>query len=146
MRVGISVGLFIFSIGAIIASIYFSQSGFIWTAYVGPILALIAFALSIIIMPKISNDNNTIKNDEDSTQHFTSQPSWNYEYDDEADDENDEEEWDNEEEEEIRREEEEEEERRRQKEREEERRREEEEEFMMYYEEDVTPAVTGISR
>ena len=152
LRVSISVGLFILSIGVIIASIYFSQSGFLWTAYVGPILAFIAFVLSIIIMPKISNDNNTIKIEEDSTQHFVSQPSWNYEYDDE----DDEEEWDDEEEErrreeeeerrreeeeeeeeERRRQEEEEEERRRQKKEEEERRREEEEEeFMMYYEED----------
>ena len=144
LRVSISVGLFILSIGIIIASIYFSQSGFLWTAYVGPILAFIAFVLSIIIMPKISNDNNTINIEEDPTQHFVSQPSWNYEYDDE----DDEEEWDDEEEEEERRRqeeeeeerrrrEEEEEERRRQEEEEEERRREEEEEeFVMYYEED----------
>lgn len=131
-RVGISVGLFILSIGVIIASIYFSQSGWLWTAYVGPIVAFIAFVLSIIIMPKISNDNNTIKIEEDPNQHFASQPSWNYEYDDE----DDEEEWDDEEEEEERRRrEEEEEEQRRQKE-EERRREEEEEEFMMYYEKD----------
>lgn len=128
VRVGISVGLFIWSIGAIIASIYFSQSGLLWTAYVGPILAFIAFVLSIIIMPKTSNDNNSIKIEEKPTQHFISQPSWNYEDDDEDDDE----EWDDEEEEE-------EEERRRQEEEEEEERRreeEDEEEFMMYYEDD----------
>ena len=127
-RVGISVGLFIWSIGAIVASIYFSQSGLLWTAYVGPILALIAFVLSIIIMPKTSNDNNSIKIEEKPTQHFISQPSWNYE----DDDEDDEEEWDDEEEEE------EEERRRQEEEMEEERRREEEEEeeFMMYYEDD----------
>ena len=121
-RVGILVGLFIWSIGAIIASIYFSQSGLLWTAYVGPILALIAFVLSIITMPKTSNDNNSIKIEEKPTQHFISQPSWNYE--------DDEEEWDDEEEEEERR--------RQEEEEEEERRREEEEEeeFMMYYEDD----------
>lgn len=85
----------------------------LWTAYVGPILAFIAFVLSIIIMPKTSNDNNSIRIEEKPAQHFISQPSWNYEDDDE-------EEWDDEEEEE------------------EERRREEEdeEEFMMYYEDD----------
>ena len=129
-RVGISVGLFIWSIGAIITSIYFSQSGLLWTAYVGPILALIAFVLSIIIMPKANNNNDSIKIEEKPTQHFISQPSWNYE----DDDEDDEEEWDDEEEEE-----EEEEERRRQEEEEEEERRreeEDEEEFMMYYEDD----------
>ena len=122
VRVGISVGLFIWSIGAIIASIYFSQSGLLWTAYVGPILAFIAFVLSIITMPKTSNDNNSIKIEEKPTQHFISQPSWNYE--------DDEEEWDDEEEEEERR--------RQEEEEEEERRREEEEEeeFMMYYEDD----------
>ncbi|NLE06758.1 MAG: hypothetical protein GX638_18405 [Crenarchaeota archaeon] len=128
VRVGISVGLFIWSIGAIIASIYFSQSGLLWTAYVGPILAFIAFVLSVIIMPKTSNDNNSIKIEEKPTQHFISQPSWNYE----DDEEDDEEEWDDEEEEE-------EEERRRQEEEEEEERRreeEDEEEFMMYYEDD----------
>lgn len=92
-RVGISVGLFIWSIGAIIASIYFSQSGLLWMAYVGPILAFIAFILSIIIMPKTSNGNNSIKIEEKPTQHFISQPSWNYEDDDE--------EWDDEEEEEF---------------------------------------------
>ena len=126
VRVGISVGLFIWSIGAIIASIYFSQSGLLWTAYVGPTLAFIAFVLSIIIMPKTSNDNNSIKIEEKPTQHFISQPSWNYE----DDEEDDEEEWDDEEEEEERR--------RQEEEEEEERRREEEdeEEFMMYYEDD----------
>lgn len=123
-RVGISVGLFILSIGAIIASIYLSQSKLLWTAYVGPILAFISFVLSIIIMPKTSNDNNSIKIEENPTQHFISQPSWNYE----DDDEDDEEEWDEEEEEK-------EEERRRQEEEEEEERRLEEE-FMMYYEDD----------
>lgn len=120
-RVGISVGLFIWSIVAIIASIYYSQNGLLWTAYVGPILAFTAFVLSIIIMPKTSNRNNSIKIEEKPTQHFISQSSWNYE--------DDEEEWDDEEEEEERRRQEEEEE-----EEEEERRREEE--FMMYYEDD----------
>lgn len=138
VRVGISVGLFILSIGAIIASIYFSQIGLLWTAYAGPIFAFIAFVLSIIIMPKTSNNNNSIKIEENPTQHFISQPSWNYEDDDEDDDE----EWDDEEEEEEerrRQEEEEDEERRRQEEEEEEERRreeEDEEEFMMYYEDD----------
>ena len=120
-KVGISVGLFIWSIGAIIASIYFSQNGLLWAAYVGPILAFIAFVFSITIMPKTSNNNNSIKIEEKPAQHFISKPSWNYE--------DDEEEWDDEEKEEEER-------RREEEEEKEERRREEEddEEFMMYYE------------
>lgn len=60
VRVGISVGLFSWSICAVIASIVFSQQGLLWTAYVGPILAAIAFIASIIIMPKTKEDGSPI--------------------------------------------------------------------------------------
>ena len=60
VRVGISVGLFLWSIGAVIASIVFSQQGYLWTAYVGPILAVTTFVISIIIMPKTKEDGSPI--------------------------------------------------------------------------------------
>ena len=60
VRVGISVGLFLWSICAVIASIVFSQQGLLWTAYVGPIIAVIAIIASIIIMPKTKEDGSPI--------------------------------------------------------------------------------------
>lgn len=60
VRVGLSIGLFLWSIGAIIASIVFSQQGYLWTAYVGPILAIVAFVISIIMMPKAKEDGSLI--------------------------------------------------------------------------------------
>ena len=125
VRVGISVVLFVWSIVAIIASIYFSQNGLLWTAYAGPILAFLFFILSIIIMPKTRNDSNSNTIEEKLNQHFNSQTSWDYE------DDEDDEEWDDDEEEEEKR-------RQQEEEEDEERRHEEEdeEEFMMYYEDD----------
>ena len=60
VRVGISVGLFLWAIGCVIAAICFSQMGFLWTAFVGPILAVVAFVFSIIIMPKTNEDGTPI--------------------------------------------------------------------------------------
>lgn len=52
-RVGLSVGLFLWSIGCIIATIVFSQKGLgLWIVIVGPILSILAFIFSIILMPK----------------------------------------------------------------------------------------------
>ena len=119
VRVGISVGLFIWSIGAVIASICFSQMGLLWTAYVGPILAFLAFILSVVFMPKTNEDGTPIVIEKKRKEVFVSQPSWNYDDDDDDDDDD----WEDEEEDE--------EEERRCKEEE-----EDEEEFMMYYEGD----------
>lgn len=119
-RVGISVGLFVWSIGAIIASICFSQNGLLWTAYVGPIFAFVVFILSVIIMPKAREVDSSSADEIESREVFIYQPSWNSEADDE--------EWDDDDEEE------EEEERRCLKDEEEWRQEEDEEEFMMYYE------------
>ena len=126
-RVAISVGLFVWSIGAVIAAICFSQMGLLWTAYVGPILAFIAFIFSIIIMPKTNEDGKPIQTKKKEEKIYTYSPIW---VDDDEEDE-DEDDWDDEEEEEEER-------RRQEEEEEEERRREEEdeEEFMMYYEDD----------
>ena len=60
VRIGISVGLFLWAIGCIIAAICLSQIGLLWTAFVGPILAVVAFAFSIIIMPKTKEDGSPI--------------------------------------------------------------------------------------
>ena len=116
VRVGISVVLFVWSIVAIIASIYFSQNGLLWTAYAGPILAFLSFVLSVIIMPKARNGSNSNTIKEKPNKHFVSQTYWDYE-DDGDDEERDDDDEDEEEEEERRR-------------------QEEEEEFMMYYEDD----------
>ena len=65
VRVGISVGLFLWSIACIIATIVFSQQGLgLWVVIVGPILAVMAFVLSIILMPK----------SEQNSEHVTAKP------------------------------------------------------------------------
>ena len=60
VRIGISVGLFMWAIGFIIAAICLSQIGLFWTAFVGPILAVVAFVFSIVIMPKTKEDGSPI--------------------------------------------------------------------------------------
>lgn len=53
VRVGIAVGLFIWSILAVIMTIVFSQYHFeLWVVIVVPILAVLSFILSIIFMPR----------------------------------------------------------------------------------------------
>lgn len=52
-RVGIAIGLFIWSILAIIFTIVFAYHHYaLWVVILGPSLAVIAFILSIIFMPK----------------------------------------------------------------------------------------------
>ena len=53
VRVGIAIGLFIWSILAVIFTIVFAYHHYaLWIVIVGPSLAVIAFILSIIFMPK----------------------------------------------------------------------------------------------
>ena len=61
VRVGFGIGLFLWSIGAIIATIIFSQRGLgVWVLIMGPILAVISFILFVIIMPKTNEDGSPI--------------------------------------------------------------------------------------
>lgn len=53
VRVGIAIGLFIWSILAVIFTIVFAYHHYaLWVIILGPYLAVIAFILSIIFMPK----------------------------------------------------------------------------------------------
>lgn len=60
VQIGISVGLFLWVIGCIIAAIYLSQIGLLWTTIVGPVLPLLFLSFSIIIMPKTKEDGSLI--------------------------------------------------------------------------------------
>ena len=61
VRLGVGVGLFLWSIFAIIATVIFSQQGLgVWVLIVGPILAAISFILFVIIMPKTNEDGSSI--------------------------------------------------------------------------------------
>lgn len=60
-RVGISVGLFLYSIGCIIATIVlYQQTLWLWIVILGPILAVASFVLFIVIMPKTNEDGSPI--------------------------------------------------------------------------------------
>ena len=53
VRVGLSIGLFVWSICAVIFTIVYAYYDFaLWIVIVGPILSLLAFIFSIILMPK----------------------------------------------------------------------------------------------
>ena len=59
VRVGISIGLFIWSIFAVIFTIVFAYHNYqLWVVILGPSLAVIAFVLSIIFMPKSREGDN----------------------------------------------------------------------------------------
>lgn len=102
-RIGISVTLFVLSLVSLFTSIYLSQNKIFWITYVGPTIALIAFVLSIIIMPKMSNDSNTdaVKNESHSV--FLNTGTYSSDFDEDEDeqdwlDEEEEDYWDEEEE------------------------------------------------
>ena len=61
VRTGISVGLFLWSIGCIIAIIVYSQNGAdLWVSIVGPLLAVFAFILSIVFVPKDDKNSESV--------------------------------------------------------------------------------------
>ena len=63
VRVGLSVGLFIYSICALLVSIVLAVNGYgLWIAFVGPILAITAFVFSIILMPKQKQESEPVVN------------------------------------------------------------------------------------
>ena len=79
VRVGLSVGLFIYAICALIASIVLAINGYgLWIAFIGPVLAVVAFVFSIILMPKekpestpiVKNNNKAFKKHKNSKKPF----------------------------------------------------------------------------
>ena len=60
-RVGLSVGLFLLSIGLVILGICLSQIGYLWTAYVLPITGVVLFIVSITLMPKTNKDGSPME-------------------------------------------------------------------------------------
>ena len=60
VQIGISIGLFLWAIGCIIAAICLSQIGLSRNTIVGPFFAVITFVFSIIIMPKTKEGGSPI--------------------------------------------------------------------------------------
>lgn len=61
VRVGLGADLFLWSVGAVIATIIFSQQGLgVWVLIVGPTLAVISFVIFVIIMSKTNEDGSPI--------------------------------------------------------------------------------------
>lgn len=62
VRVALATGLFLWAILAIIFTIVYAYYNYqLWIVIVGPILAIVSFVFSIILMPKTQNEitNNT---------------------------------------------------------------------------------------